>query len=674
MRANRLVVLAIAAGCGAWIWVFSGCGAQDNAPDTGRSAPAAAPASGVSDATKLMGKTPPWESKPPNEPKTAAQRTRFGDGASTWPPLSKAPPTNPWAKNAPEKSLFPPEKKEEFAASNPILSAPAKVARQSKAPPTSFGARSRGDDDWMPNAQRRMIHSPNAPPDAAIARRASSAPVVLDAAPAAPDSAPPAPWPQAKAVSTAMDTPRTKDKRPTEVRDEGAAEVSDLPILAPPSAPAAPKPSLRPAPEANEDLRAEKGQIDRGESDLQRDPKIVTVFFGTDRLPIQASSDAGKAYGLGLTAICTALTSAVALAFYCAGRNRWVLMLTVAGTLATLVFAGMMVGARSTLRPALADFNRIYGNGRGELEVGTCRVSIPQRHQLGQVERPSVFRLEFHEDPLKHVVLKSVNQQPEDAFYVRLRNSVQNSQKKEAFVFIHGFNVTFEAAARRTAQLAYDLQFDGAPIFFSWPSQGGVLEYAVDETNVVWTVPHLKEFLLGVARGSGAKAVHLVAHSMGNRALTSALQTLSSELAGQPPLFREVVLTAPDIDADVFKRDIAPAIMKTAGRVTLYASSNDEALKISKKIHGYPRAGESDNNLVVIPGMDTVDVSTVDTSLLGHDYYGNNDSVLDDLLHLLNESRPPQERQWLQPKHLGQMLYWVFARVGTASAPRSPLR
>ncbi|WP_429550866.1 alpha/beta hydrolase [Paraburkholderia sp. MM5477-R1] len=39
-------------------------------------------------------------------------------------------------------------------------------------------------------------------------------------------------------------------------------------------------------------------------------------------------------------------------------------------------------------------------------------------------------------------------------------------------LFIRGFKVGFVDAARRTAQMAYDLGFDGAPVFFSWPSQG----------------------------------------------------------------------------------------------------------------------------------------------------------------------------------------------------------
>jgi len=138
-------------------------------------------------------------------------------------------------------------------------------------------------------------------------------------------------------------------------------------------------------------------------------------------------------------------------------------------------------------------------------------------------------------------------------------------------------------------------------------------------------------------------------------------------------MFREVVLTAPDIDADVFRRDLAPQIVRTADRVTLYASSNDEALRVSKQIHGAPRAGDSGALLVVIPGIETIDVSDIDTSLVGHSYYGSNGTVLSDLVGLLKHGMPAAQRSWLLPRDYQGLPYWVFA-AATASATGQPQR
>ena len=390
--------------------------------------------------------------------------------------------------------------------------------------------------------------------------------------------------------------------------------------------------------------------------------QVMTVFYGTDRQALESpiSGRWSRSDWAYLTAILGGVSLILGAIAFCHPRNRAVLTLAVTAAAGTGLFGYWTYRAGRASASVAQETMRTYGNDRGSMEMGVCRVTIPKVHETGELERPSIFRFQFQEDPRRHVVLVSVEQKPDEEFFAALQSRVAESAKKEALVFVHGFNVTFETAARRTAQLAYDLKFDGAAIFFSWPSQGGLLRYAVDETNVAWSVPHLKDFLVAIARRSGAKSVNLIAHSMGNRALTAALQMLSYELKGEPPMFREVVLTAPDIDADVFKRDIAPAIVRTASRVTLYASSSDEALRISKEIHGYPRAGDSGRDLVVVPGIDTIDVSKVDSSLIGHSYYGENDTVLADLYDLLQESKPPDRRPWLRPVPAGEMNYWVF--------------
>ena len=443
----------------------------------------------------------------------------------------------------------------------------------------------------------------------------------------------------------------------------------------PPSAEAAPATRSLPilAREAEEEAA---GGVEEGDGEEEGDEEIagaeaeepdytvVEVFYGTDR----AAVDSGGIGGLGslprfyLAAFSAAITVLLALLAWWCSQSRILKVLTAVSLIAAIGL-GISAGyARFKTAPVDGKLQRAYGGGRGVLEMGTCEVSIPKDHEVGELESPSVFRLEFSETPERHVVLLGVKPQEADEFFKALGERVARSEKKEAFVFVHGYNVTFEDAARRTAQLAFDLDCDSAPIFYSWPSQGSLLGYSADEDNVVWTVPNLKEFLVQVATRSGAASVNLIAHSMGNRALTSALRILSYELREEARIFHQIVLTAPDIDAEVFKRDLAPRILKTGNRVTLYASSNDEALAASKVLHRNPRAGESGEHLVVVPGVDTIDVSTLDTSLvgLGHSYYGSNDTVLTDLVRLLHDGIPPDQRQWLLAMHRGELTYWIF--------------
>jgi esterase/lipase superfamily enzyme len=294
------------------------------------------------------------------------------------------------------------------------------------------------------------------------------------------------------------------------------------------------------------------------------------------------------------------------------------------------------------------------------LTYGTCEVSIPRDHKLAHIERPS-WRNCYREDPEKHIVLLSLNLRATDNYFSELSADIASSGRKQVLVFIHGFDVTFEEGVWRTAQLAYDLGFDGPPVLYSWPSIGRLRDYTVDEATMEWSVPHLKGFISDVATKCDAQMVHIIAHSMGNRILANALKEIAlAPHPGASPQLQEVILTAPDIDAGVF-RQIAGEIQKSAKRVTLYASSNDKALEASKKIHGGPRAGDSGDGIVIVPGVDTIDASAVDTTFIGHFYYGDNRSVLSDIFHLLGDGAPPGKRFGLRQKSLLNAVYWAFS-------------
>jgi esterase/lipase superfamily enzyme len=290
----------------------------------------------------------------------------------------------------------------------------------------------------------------------------------------------------------------------------------------------------------------------------------------------------------------------------------------------------------------------------GQINYGICTVSIPKIHKLGKMETPSLLRLEFRPDPRKHIVLQEVQSLEEALFLDRVATSVAASAAKETFIFVHGFNVTFEDAARRTGQIAFDLHFVGAPIFFSWPSYGRIPDYTRDESNIIWSTPHFERFLSLIAQRSGAKRIHIIAHSMGNRAVCDALKALSYD--PNAVKFDHLVLAAPDIDADTF-RELAAIIRRLSGRITLYESSNDKAIRASKKIHGNARAGEP---LLVIPGLDTIDASAIDTDFLGHSYFSDNWPLLSDIHSLLAKDEPPSARFGLDERESAEGKYYAF--------------
>jgi esterase/lipase superfamily enzyme len=411
----------------------------------------------------------------------------------------------------------------------------------------------------------------------------------------------------------------------------------------------------------------------------------VKVFYATDRLPVSIGKIPVRrgALSMFLNGVYSLVT---ALLFLTLSRSmNWLdghgyfqklpyVLLSYAtisfACVFILLFAVCSIWSLSILTwptPGIEMLSQSYGPERGPqsgpMRYGACRISIPRDHRIGALESPSVFRFRYTEDPRKDVVLRQIEDLSPGEFLRLVRATVDDEFKgrglREAFVFVHGFSVSFEDAARRTAQLAYDLKFKGAPIFFSWPSQGQFLDYTVDETNVEWAVPHLEEFLHDLSARSGATRIYLIAHSMGNRCLTNALRRLKTT-SGRTSVFHEVVLTAPDIDAATFQGDIVPAILQGARRITLYASSKDAALGFSKKVHGYRRAGDTEGDVIVAPPMETVDVSAVDTSFDGHSYYGDNSSVISDLFYLIHDGKPASERFGMQDSGDVGQRYWVF--------------
>ena len=146
---------------------------------------------------------------------------------------------------------------------------------------------------------------------------------------------------------------------------------------------------------------------------------------------------------------------------------------------------------------------------------------------------------------------------------------------------------------------------------------------------------------------------------MGSRLVAETMASLVPPADPQAARVRQLVFAAPDIDAATFK-DLASAFKPKAERVTLYASSDDLASQGVQARSQVSAGWGIGLDLVIVKAIDTVDATAVDTSLLGHSYYGDNRSVLSDLFELIRRGSPPQERFGLAPKERYGSRYWLF--------------
>ena len=274
-----------------------------------------------------------------------------------------------------------------------------------------------------------------------------------------------------------------------------------------------------------------------------------------------------------------------------------------------------------------------FGSERSNLVVGKLTVTIPPIHRVGVIEMPSAWGFTRHWDPMRHVVLADIEILTEEVF----ANGC--CEAEDRLLFIHGYNLDFHDGALRAAQLAFDLEFPGQAMYFSWPSRGTLLGYLADANNVLSSRPALSEYLELATRGTGK--LHIIAHSMGNRYLLEALEIFFRDHPERD--LGHVVLGAPDVDRNelVVRLDI---LRDRADGVTLYASRNDRALLVSRRIHGAPRAGDSSGEPLRVAGLTTLDASEIDADLLGHSYFGDSPLVLGDLAGLIRLGLAPDNR------------------------------
>jgi esterase/lipase superfamily enzyme len=272
----------------------------------------------------------------------------------------------------------------------------------------------------------------------------------------------------------------------------------------------------------------------------------------------------------------------------------------------------------------------VFGNGRRQsgLDYGTVYVDVPIRRSVGSLQGVEVLRAAILE---------------KEQYFTLVRDEVAASSERQALVFVHGFNVSFDDAARRTAQIKVDTHFNGPAMFFSWPSQASNDAYLADLELVTLSLPLLKQYLLDVAERLDATRIHVIAHSMGTHALSEAVSALSREGKVTKPIFDQVVLAAADIDTEGFVEQILPHFVKSSRRLTMYATPADLALTLSSVIRkGRPRIGQDIETVIHLPGIEGLDASCADcvnwwAPWRGwhHSYVGDVPTVLKDIESVL---------------------------------------
>ncbi|WP_295582192.1 alpha/beta hydrolase [uncultured Lamprocystis sp.] len=305
------------------------------------------------------------------------------------------------------------------------------------------------------------------------------------------------------------------------------------------------------------------------------------------------------------------------------------------------------------------------------LELGTTKESghFPdepyQLHQLpnGLIERDRA-------EMARHQEAKQTLSQ-------EIERRLKTSSSKKILLYVHGFNETFASAAYTTAELCHFLGREDVCTFFTWPasSTGNFLtSYTTTTESADYAVEHLKKTIRLLARVPGVEGLQLLAHSRGTAVMLRAVRELGLEAisAGQEPMVAyridNLVLMSPDIDVDIAGQQITgflsdpdlvtvwpegrlPRMLK--GRMTIYASPEDRALRVSKFLfRSRNRMGQlrpedlppkTRTYFATLGKLDLITYQGDRTDFFGHSYFTTNPQVSSDLIQMIRYGKKPGE-------------------------------
>ena len=308
--------------------------------------------------------------------------------------------------------------------------------------------------------------------------------------------------------------------------------------------------------------------------------------------------------------------------------------------------------ATNRLREPGASGPEAYGGDRGVPAYGRCEVAFEPIPGLHQVTDKLPFYL-----PSEINSVRLAGEFAADDFWGRLETGV-GAAGGSLVVFVHGYNYGFERTCRMASELQRNLGAGAAVLMFSWPANGIPTDYVRDQADVEWSVPFLAEFLATAASRLGSDRVQVLAHSLGTRGVLHALERMRADRVPAPAVGR-LVLLAPDYDSQTFIERLPRIAGMVAEPITLYASENDTALKVSRGLSGYPRLGEGGPLLTLADGMESIDVSPAGRyQILGHEYFFYHPRVVSDLVGLLTTGEAAARRAGTRERRRDGRVFW----------------
>ncbi|MFV1997345.1 MAG: alpha/beta hydrolase [Acidiferrobacterales bacterium] len=248
-------------------------------------------------------------------------------------------------------------------------------------------------------------------------------------------------------------------------------------------------------------------------------------------------------------------------------------------------------------------------------------------------------------------------------FANRVNKILARSDKKDIYLYVHGFKVIFDNPLLVGMELWHFLGYDGAFIAYAWPSTPSKWAYLKDLETTEFSARNLRLLIEFLSKNTRARQIHIVGYSAGTRVVIGALAQLALINKGKNKAqihkklrIGNVILVGSDADTNVFSGYLEDGLLNVQKSLTIYMSDTDKALGLSNFLFARRRLGQAFNvdetspaviNLLQrIPDLHLIDVSNAENASAGngHAYFRNSPWVSSDILMTLKYELPPGER------------------------------
>ena len=317
--------------------------------------------------------------------------------------------------------------------------------------------------------------------------------------------------------------------------------------------------------------------------------------------------------------------------------------------------------------------NRFGSEREAELKFGFFDTVIEPSVGLGMFINPSEW---FQNE---EIVVKNMEALQQQAFVEQMRELVDASPRRSLLIVVHGFRERFPSALRKTAFVGHILDINSPIMVFDWPGdQGSSLRgYRRARSVATESGAELAKTLELIVRDVQPDKLWVLANSMGAQVVADAFSHLyqNPAFADAGIEFEDVILTAPDVSHEEFDNRFKKEITSLTRNLTVYVSSNDRALVMSRLVNrGDTRRGESTLNpdmldeaarIVELVDPDSelvtlVDVTPVNRTRNFHNFSLETPEFFDDMFLRLTNEQTPSARPLYQLQTPEGATYWVL--------------